>query len=468
MQAWCRHRPRGNAPQDEPVQRFLAITLHSFEADAARRGVDAHDAVALNRLLLRLGRWVMRYSPLVGIEPSPGPAALVVDITGCLRLHGSDEHLLGRVAREMRAIGFAAGAATAGTAAAALAAPARRAIPSGDELDALADEPMRALRLDETTLRALAEVNLRFIGELAPLARTDLAQRFGAGLLARMDMVSGRLIQPLATVAFEAPLAVELPFEGPTTHLESVEAALAAAVEDLCRQLQASQRGVRELEVIFLRAGAPPECIRIHLGAPSSRSNHLLTLLRPRVERLQMAFGIEGIRLCALRSSRRSHVQASCAFGPAPDGAPRDTSAAQHLTDECLDVIAARISRARIWRAEAIERFEPELAFRMVAWGHRRRAGSAVPLMALRPTVLLETPRQVGVRTDSAGTPQDICASGPWTRVRVACGPERLHDGWWGNAAGRTRDYWRIAADDGRWLWVYAREGNWFLHGVWA
>jgi len=51
----------------------------------------------------------------------------------------------------------------------------------------------------------------------------------------------------------------------------------------------------------------------------------------------------------------------------------------------------------------------------------------------------------------------------------VACswGPERIETGWWRGPDVR-RDYFRLATEDGRQLWVFHEPDTprWFLHGV--
>ncbi len=53
--------------------------------------------------------------------------------------------------------------------------------------------------------------------------------------------------------------------------------------------------------------------------------------------------------------------------------------------------------------------------------------------------------------------------------VLAGVGPERIaatH----GTVPERTRDYFKVEIDGGRWLWVYRElaAGHWYVHGMWA
>ena len=80
--------------------------------------------------------------------------------------------------------------------------------------------------------------------------------------------------------------------------------------------------------------------------------------------------------------------------------------------------------------------------------------------LAPRPLWMLADPQRLQDRDGAPwhdGSPLDL-----------ASGPERIETGWWDGRDVR-RDYYVAAARSGVRLWVYrerAREGGWWLHGV--
>jgi protein ImuB len=53
--------------------------------------------------------------------------------------------------------------------------------------------------------------------------------------------------------------------------------------------------------------------------------------------------------------------------------------------------------------------------------------------------------------------------------VARAWGPERIETAWWRGPDVR-RDYFRVSSETGEQFWIYrsAKDGRWFLHGVFA
>ncbi|MSR17891.1 MAG: DNA polymerase Y family protein [Phycisphaerales bacterium] len=446
----------------------------------------------------RIALWCMRYSPIACMESSNGPESVIVEITGCERLHGSEEMLLQRVSKEIAQRGIRARVAVASTPAAALAAccdpmiwaptalsneqgirPPRadravasaarwRIVRAGHERDELARHPVRALRVSGEVCAALAEVNIKCIGDLAPLARPDLALRFGTALLVRMDLLDGTLMQPLVPVSDDPPPRFGHAFEGPTTRLESVERALRLLIDSLCAHLSHIQKGAREVEAVFIRLGVEgrsPERIRLRLGAPSASASHLWVLFRPHVERLQMGFGIEEISICAPRCGRIPHSQTYCSTA----GDSVSDAQAARLRSECLDVLASRLGRDALLQAQVAHGRDGENAFRLVIYPSRART-KVGPLAALRPTVVHQS-EPVRVSRDEHGRPQSMQRGGQVHRVLGAVGPERIEGRWWeeeGVKKSGVRDYWRVQTESGTWLWIWRGGSNWFVQGIWA
>ncbi|MCI0365757.1 MAG: hypothetical protein L0219_18010, partial [Phycisphaerales bacterium] len=238
---------------------------------------------------------------------------------------------------------------------------------------------------------------------------------------------------------------------------------------------------------------------------------HLWSLLRPRLEQVNIGFGIERIRLIASRTAPLRHDQTEHWSNDA-----HLQHEAHRITGELIDTIANRLGRDRVLRVQPFESHLPERAFA------RRSAmdSPALPGGNLESGCHGSADRQT--RAESPMTPHWSGLSPPETRpvapltssffpmrgeydrpalllehaapIRVelidnrparltwnrfdyqvvdSLGPERIAGMWWEDrqrSVQSTRDYYRLQDQTGRWLWTYRERtsGQWFIHGVWA
>lgn len=332
-------------PQTIPC--FLAIALTNWEEWYAQHAERVeHDE---HRALTRMAQWCMRWTPRVHIEREHGPAALVLDLTGCLPANGGAVRVVRRVRRAFarRGVELQLGmASTAGGALALSGASSARAkhvlrvAPPADPWPALDALPLSALRLEPSILQGLLEVNVCTIGELRAIARPALADRYGPQPGARLDTLSvNGHAWPFRPVAPPQRIAGEFTFASPCTQLEAVECAMRHAIAQLCDELHRRMRGVCTLEVRVERARMAPVRGRMYFGAATRNAEHLWTLLAPRVERMQLGchehgMGIERIELIALRLG-----SAQC-------------DATQQAVAQLVDQLCARLGSGRVRGAE--------------------------------------------------------------------------------------------------------------------
>jgi protein ImuB len=313
-----------------------------------------------------LARWAGRFSPIVGIDTSAvemgnmieaTPDGLTLDITGCGRLFRGERRLAALVESSIRKLGFRCRVGLGPTIGAAWAiarfkglapgvgrevlqsdqgavgqadlsfAPPGRGESGGKETvpvqshrhatqmhDALADLPIGALRLTVPTLEALSELGIETIGQILALPKNALPSRFGPLITTRLDQLMGRIHEAIDPVRTVVPLRVERLFDGPSTLREGVELAVRGLLTDLCERLERKEAGVVRLVAEFTRVGEDGRGTQIlteqaALSRPSRDPRHLWSLLYPKVERLHMGFGIEGVALIAgaERRLRRHH-----------------------------------------------------------------------------------------------------------------------------------------------------------------
>jgi protein ImuB len=440
------------------------------ETHAPARNLDALRAIA---------HWAVRFTPIVALDP---PDGLLLDITGCARLHRGERRLINRIADSIQRLGFRVRIASAPTFACARAVARagrrQRSYVSEDRVrEALAPLPVCALGIDEEAEDGLREIAIDRIGHLFDLPRSSLPARFGDELLLRLDQALGQAIETMDPVRPAPPPEVERLFNGPVSQLEAIEITVRELLEELARELLHRESGVRDLRLTLDRSDLDPLHISIALSHPSRNVKHLWSLLSPHVERAHMGFGVERVSLCAQKIDRLPHEQLETRHGDTPGKARRHEGA----RGELFDTLINRLGRESILRLEPVESHNPERAFRMVsvmqeAQRHKgteaRRERRRDPprrvncekkltdgLAQRRRSALLRTPdhqitrspdHQISITPHDRPTilfnhpePIDVLAVTPesppsrltWRahsyEVLCGCGPERIGEVWW-------------------------------------
>ena len=465
------------------------------------------DATELEKVAL----WATRFSPLVAVDP---PDGLLLDVAGCEHLFGGVGGLLDEVRSGLRRQGWVAWLAAAPTFACAWAA-ARwgdgplAIVEDGGVEEALYALPAAALRLEEEQIEALAEVGLEQIGQLVCVPREDLGARFGVGLVRRLDQARGLLPEVLRSVLAEAPLRVRRIFDGGVTQVETINHAARELLDALIEALKEGCQGVRRLLVVLQRVDETAVRIELPLTYPCQDAGHLWTLLSPRLERVQMGFGVEEMTLEATRAD----VVPARPLALWGQQQAEELAVSDEARGELLDKLIDRLGAAAVQRVEVREEYAPERAFQFVGekdgtsssefkksgelrpkgdeWEENRpgKAGvtktgwpKAAPkkqklagrrgtdvLPAERPTFLFDVPepiRVIAVYPD--GPPRRIHWRGRDHEIEHSLGPERLALPWWRAAAEPERDYFAVCEQAGRWLWVFRAGSEWFVQGIWG
>ncbi|HEX2837386.1 MAG TPA: DNA polymerase Y family protein [Phycisphaerales bacterium] len=429
--------------------------------------VQEHDEHADAHGLLALARWASkRWSPTVSVDP---PDGLLMDITGCAHLFNGEHGLLASVEAGVARLGLTPRAGIASTVGTAWAV-ARFAdredalVPRGSERAALAHLPTAALRLEPETTEALAEVGIERVGQVFDLPRNALPARYGTDLIRRLDQALGLVPEIVDRTCESLAIQASRELPGGTTHLETIELVITMLLVEIAASLASHESGLRRLDAVFDRLDAESQHITIQVSRPTRDDRHLWSLLRPKVERLNMGFGVERVTLRVGGITRLVHRQGSFA----------GERAREHNGElaAMLDTLASRLGRTNVLRTELVQSHRPERAFRLVPIDDA--SGTAPPLffspVGPRPSRLLDPPCPAQILT--------LTPDGPVSRVRwrghdhtihTSIGPERLAPEWW---KGRepTRDYFRVQTEDGRWLWLFreACSTRWFVHGEWC
>jgi protein ImuB len=416
--------------------------------------------------LRALAEWAVRVAPRVAPDP---PAGLLMDISGCRRLYGGEDILMGRLSAAVGRLGLRARVAIAPTFGCAWAVARFGAsgsiVREGGVRGAIAPLPVRALRVGEEAAIALAEVGITTVSHLFAVPRSALPARFGQELLLRLDQALGGALEVIEPVRPPEPLRVERLFDGPTTNLEGIMLAARGLIDAMCGMLGARQRGARGLRLTLKRSDTSPFDIDIALSRPSRSPAHLWALLRPHVERAHLGFGVEGLMLEALSTGRIRHEQGAC-------WETRDDLGAAPAFAELMDTLVNRCGQERVLRVEPVATHIPERAVRL-----RPVMEASVPsttetpvTAADRPSVLFDHPELIEVISLMPdGPPSWLRWRGRDRAIATGIGPERIAPEWW-RGHSPTRDYFKVQDQAGQWLWVYREleTGRWFAHGLWA
>ena len=426
------------------------------------------DAVADARALAAFAGWCLRYGPVAAVEPTPGPAAVCVDVSGCEGVHGGWTRLLQRVQRDMDRLGLHTCAAVAGGAAAALVAAAHHPWQViHDHGEWLEQAPIDSLRLPPQVPVALAQVGVRTIGQMRRLGAQALADRFGQGPWHRLQLALGQATEGMVRQVPGGPLRCELGFEGPTARPEAMQQGVQQCLQRLVHRLKRRCLGSLHVRVLLRRVSAAPTRLEWRLARPSRGLRHLWRLMQPDLERVHLghdpAQGIEGVQVASLRHVSMGLGQAGLLHGsveaPGPSWA------------EWIDRMRQRLGAVALRVPHALA--DPDESR---AWSTRPMADAgamaAVPtlpgecLVPLRPTVRVAPPRAVQVACDARRRPVQVRLQGRMHAVQGVEGPERVGAAWWRGEQG-THDRWRVLAD-GAWWWLRREGATWWLEGAWT
>jgi protein ImuB len=317
----------------------------------------------------RFAEWCLRWTPRVHVEPAlhveparhaapvshaapashAAPPLVLLDLTGCQRVHGGVARVVLRIGRALERRGLPHAIAVAGTGGLAVAR-ATVGMPAA-AADAL---PLAALRLPPAVHEAFAEVHLRTVGELRRIAAASVADRVGplpAERLAALDHHDGPRAWPFVPVPMPVPIESGFAFAGPCTQPEAVAAALRQAIDGLCAALDRRMRGVRSLEVRVERSRAAPITGTLHFGMPTRDPAHLWSLLAPRLERidlgdLERGIGVERLLLRVARTGRLPQGMGDLVAGTAPPAAGHAVT--ERALGELVDQLAARLGAERV------------------------------------------------------------------------------------------------------------------------
>jgi len=455
------------------------------------------------RSLAALGRWMIRFSPLVCANH--GDHSIFLDVTGCERIFAGMHEILRRVAATLRRWKVMARTAIAPTAGAAWAlaqygASNHTIVSRREDLEgAISPLPIGAMRIEPPCAMALGELGIETVGEVIALPRAALPARFGNHLLLRIDQAMGIIAEPLDFLAYQAPIIAREDFEAAISSMEMIEAALQRVIARSCDQLTQRGCGARRIEMDLFRPFAPAVKKSVLLSRASREGKKILRLIQCAMEVFSPAPGTGcggGLLARAKKSGHAPNYQGREKYFLLPPagftGILLRATSVETISDEQLDLLdqkhragqmelddlverlAIRLGPDGLMRPQMVESYVPEKAVRqMDENGTKSPAVDRKGSVGARPVQLLPRPVEIGVMAsappDGDGSPISFVHAGINRRIVISSGPERIRGQWWEGPA-KTRDYFDVEDSAGRRFWIFrvVETGRWFLQGQWG
>ncbi|MCC5888354.1 MAG: DNA polymerase Y family protein [Gammaproteobacteria bacterium] len=450
--------------------------------------------------LAHLADWAWRFTPRVSLAP---PDALLLEISGSLRLFRGLDRLQQQILTGIRELGYSGlpGMAPTPLAAVALAraglCPDLEVLAAELDFDPLGCEPLgngslrqawteavaKAVRpllahlpLDQLDLPAaeqqrLMAMGLRTVADLLRLPRKALGRRFGRQLLDHLDRLTGRRPDPREPVLPAPAFNAELHFLEDVSHKSALAFPMRRLIGELANWLRVRQLASNHLRWTLSHPRHGEGHIEVRCAEPQRDPVRFLELSRLHLER---SAGLPEVAALALRVEALEQYggRADTLF-PLPGEEDRDPTA-------LIDLISARLGREACFGILPANDHLPEQAWRTLMPG-RVSKGDRKDLRAIsetlsgpesglergpRPLWLLDPPQPL---TSRDGRPY---WHGALTLQR---GPERLDVMPWSPArlpepCLGPRDYWVAQHRQGGHCWIFQNRRNqrWFLHGLFA
>jgi protein ImuB len=405
------------------------------------------EAIAMEQL----AGWATRFTPGVSIDENQ---ALLLEIHGSLQLFGGPEKIQALLRQGLQVRGHEPVISCAPTARASLwlaRAGIEGMLLSHDELrHRLLPVSVEHLAWSPATLKMLAQMGIRTLGECVRLPRQGFARRFGSARLQELDQGFGRIpeLRRPHVVPVNFADTLELPVE--TTCVAALLAGFQRLLSRLGECLKSRQASTDSLQCRLEHPDGSDTQLCIRLCRPAASTAAFIELLRLRLEALVLP---APVTLLSLQSRLSAGQEAT-----GSDLLGRELQAGSGLSG-LLEKLRARFGRQAVWGLRLVDEYRPERAWRSVSdpLGMNRRLSRQT--LSRRPVWILPAPQLL---QRAAGQPVHDGA------LCLECGPERIETGWWDGDDVR-RDYYVARNRRGARLWIYQdlrSVADWYLHGI--
>ena len=493
---------------------FAGQSLRDASAICPNLFIKIQNSHAENQFLKGICRWSSKFSPWIAIE---GDTGLIMDITGCSHLFGGENKMIKHILLAYDEIGLTSKIGCADTVGAAWALSrysekvvknyrngdtieqearatrsrsAKRSFqsikdnlrltknskyfvaPSGKIRQSISNLPVAALRLEIQTEHTLVRLGLRQIGDVINQPRASLNRRFGCNLLKRVDQALGSLLEPISPLQPELNFGVRISFPDPIGLKPDIIAGLDRILDRLCSNLKKKTLGTQKVRLQAFRTDNTIKNIEVGLAQASNNFEHIRGLIIIKLENLDVGFGIDILRLEALKVevlTQHKHIGHSLVSKRNKSRAKRNIS-----PEDLISRLGARIGLENITRLHPAKSNIPEKTYTTLSAAWSEPAKDWPKPKSYRP-VQLWAPEIISA-PDKPNPLLEFRWRGKIWYITRSYGPERISPEWWLDEPkwrSGVRDYWFVECNTGDRLWIYYAHGGltssgWFCQGKFA
>lgn len=450
--------------------------------------------------LCKAAELTRRFAPIVALDELPAPDSLLLDITGCAPLFGSETSLGEQLLAELRQAGYRCRAAIADTVAGAWAFAHTDTVaawdlplvivPPGLQSEYFGNFPLQAGRLLTNDIEILHSLGIRTLRSLLSLPREDLPSRLSATAVTRALQLNGVIDELLTPLPEADPVQAAWSSEYPAENRNEVCQVLTHLLQELCEQLTRRRIGCIRLECELAGGfGSGAGCAEtVQLNAEVVRATQeaglLLDVLELRLEKTAIPETISRVRIHAITSPMPQSRQRDL-FSPIEHLIPQDELGA------LVNRLSSRLGMGAVGTVEVTTDPRPEfsISIRPILTTEAARTsrtstedrlhGLVTPVeaspeqkpvdsvRAYRPLKLLAVPWLLPATDRKSLFQEGLHWQGRRERVAKLYGPERIQTSWWTDCSVH-RDYYRAETISGSWYWLFRDHftGQWFIHGL--
>lgn len=423
-------------------------------------------AYLAKKLLTKIAKWAIRYSPIVCIDL---PDGIILDSSGCSHLWGGEEAYLAHIITKLTEAGYHCHGAIADTIAAswAIARYGKKSpiIAKYGQYNALLNLPPAALRIEEQIIIRLHKLGFDKIGKFIQLPTSMLRRRFGSELLLKLGQALGTEEEAITPIIVVPPYEERLPCLEPICTKTAIEMAIERLLKTLCQRLAGEGLGIRSAELKGYRLDGRITQTKIGTNQATNKVAHLAKLFGLKINQIEPALGIELFSLTATKVEPVLIHQEKLWSG-------KSGLASQSLA-QLLDRLAGKIGQQAIRRYLPQAHYWPERSLRP-AISLEEKVETTWQRTNPRPMEMLKKPEPVQVTAPVPDyPPMNFRYRDELHIVKKADGPERIEQEWW-LENGEHRDYYILEDEQGRRYWIFRlghyheEKSSWFLHGFFA
>lgn len=394
--------------------------------------------------LLALCGWAEQFSSVICMDAERW--MLWMEVGGSIRYFHGLSALRQQVQSILDALGYTANMAIAPTLeAAALLARHGHSLSFTERRDChafLDGLPLSHLALSPSVTDVLHGLGWRTIGELRALPADQLARRFGNELLSYLRRLYAEEADPRPRVRQPVVWKRRLDFDCAIQANDALLFPLRRMLLELQGYLRGRDTALQSLTLHLLHEKSPATVLVLNTTAPQRDAQHLLLLLRERLERTNWPEAVRALML---------EVTQFVPLGDTQLTLFADAQKNEQSWATLIDKLIARLGPQAVRRLGLVNDHRPEKAWCTLPADHQANdAPDTLPDAYPERPLWLLTPRLI-------------------THMPTFLGkPERIESGWW--ETDQRRDYYLARTAEGSRWWVYrdADTAQWYLHGLWA